>query len=296
MGDSSQRLHNLLTENRVFPPSEEFAAQANAGAELYDQADADRKAFWAQQAHRLHWDTDFNQVLDWSNAPFAEWFTGGKLNVAYNCVDRHVEDGHGDQVAFHWEGERGDTRTITYGVLQREVCKAANALLSLGLEAGDRVAIQLPMIPEAVFAMLACARLGMPHSVVFGGFSAESLRQRINDAKAKLVITADGQFRRGKAAPLKANAEEALQGTSTVQHVLVVKRTDIDIDWTDGRDLWWHEVVDQQSDQHTAQPFDSEHPLFILYTSGTTGSPKGILHTSGGFLTQAAYTHDVVFD
>ncbi|MCA1696915.1 MAG: AMP-binding protein, partial [Actinobacteria bacterium] len=211
MADSSQRLANLHTESRVFPPSEEFAAQANATAALYDQADADRDEFWAQQAHRLHWNTDFEQVCDWSNAPFAKWFVGGKLNVAYNCVDRHVEDGHGDQVAFHWEGEAGDTRTITYADLQREVCKTANALLSLGLQTGDCVAIQMPMIPEAVFAMLACARLGMPHNVVFGGFSAESLRQRINDAQAKLVITADGQFRRGKAAPLKANADEALK-------------------------------------------------------------------------------------
>ncbi len=296
MGEASQGLDNLLTESRVFPPDEQFAAQANATTALYDEADADREAFWAQQARRLHWDTDFAQVLDWSNAPFAKWFIGGRINVAYNCVDRHVADGHGDQVAFHWEGERGDTRTITYGQLQREVCKAANALLSLGLRAGDRVVIQLPMIPEAVFAMLACARLGMPHSVVFGGFSAESLRQRIDDTQAKLVITADGQFRRGQVAPMKANSDTALKGTSTVQHVLVVKRTGIDIDWVQGRDLWWHELVNQQSDQHTCQPFDSEHPLFILYTSGTTGKPKGILHTSGGYLTQAAYTHHVVFD
>jgi acetyl-CoA synthetase len=296
MGDPSQRLDNLLTENRAFPPNAQFAAQANATAELYDLADADREAFWAQQAHRLSWDTDFTQVLDWSNAPFARWFLGGRLNVAYNCVDRHVEDGHGEQVAFHWEGEPGDTRTITYAELQREVCKAANALLALGLQAGDRVAIQLPMIPEAVFAMLACARLGMPHSVVFGGFSAEALRQRVNDAQAKLVITADGQYRRGSAGPLKANADEALRGTSTVRHVLVVKRTNADIDWTEGRDLWWHELVDSQSDQHTCEAFDSEHPLYILYTSGTTGKPKGILHTCGGYLTHCAYTHHVVFD
>ncbi len=296
MGDSGQGLDNLLTESRAFPPSAEFAAQANAGAELYDEADADREAFWAAQARRLHWDTDFEQVLDWSNPPFAKWFVGGRLNVAYNCVDRHVENGHGEQVAFHWEGEPGDTRTITYADLQREVAKTANALSSLGLAAGDRVAIQLPMIPEAVFAMLACARLGLPHSVVFGGFSAEALRNRISDAQAKLVITADGQFRRGKAAPLKANADDAVQKTSTVRHVLVVRRTETDVDWTEGRDLWWHELVDAQSDQHTPEPFDSEHPLFILYTSGTTGKPKGILHTSGGYLTQCAYTHHVVFD
>ncbi len=229
------------------------------------------------------------------DAPFAKWFVGGQLNVAYNCVDRHVEAGYGGQVAYHWEGEPGDTRTITYAELQAEVCKAANALAELGVVAGDRVAIQLPMIPEAVFAMLACARLGAPHSVVFGGFSTHALRSRIEDAQAKVLITSDGQFRRGKPAPMKENADEAVTDTS-IEHVLVVRRTGTEVPWTEGRDIWWHDLVGRQSDQHMPEAFDSEHPLFILYTSGTTGDPKGILHTSGGYLTQAAYTHHVVFD
>src|SRR3954454_21710707 len=202
MTEQSPALDNLLTESRTFPPSDEFAGQANAKADLYAEADADREAFWAKQAERLTWDTKWTTVLDWTNAPFAKWFVGGKLNVAYNCVDRHVESGHGDQVAIHWVGEPGDTRTITYADLKREVSKAANALLSLGLDAGDRVAIYMPMVPEAIFSMLACARLGLVHSVVFGGFSAEALRSRIEDAQARLVITTDGQYRRGNPAPL----------------------------------------------------------------------------------------------
>ncbi|QGK68394.1 acetate--CoA ligase [Allosaccharopolyspora coralli] len=292
----SNTLDNLLSESRTFPPSAEFAARANASAELYAEAEADREAFWDKQAERLTWATKWNQTLDWSQAPFAKWFVGGELNVAYNCVDRHVEAGNGDRVAIHWEGEPGDSRAITYAELQREVSKTANALAELGVGAGDRVAIYLPMLPEAVFSMLACARLGALHSVVFGGFSSEALRSRINDAEAKVAITCDGQYRRGKAHPLKANVDEAVAGTPSIEHVLVVNRTGIDVDWHDGRDLWWHETVDKQSDQHTPEAFDSEHPLFILYTSGTTGKPKGILHTSGGFLTQAAYTHHHVFD
>ncbi|MGA6165672.1 acetate--CoA ligase [Amycolatopsis magusensis] len=296
MTEQSPALDNLLNESRTFPPSDEFAAQANATADLYAEADADREAFWAKQAERLHWETKWTQVLDWSDAPFAKWFAGGKLNVAYNCVDRHVDDGHGDQVAIHWVGEPGDTRDLTYADLKREVSRAANALASLGLVAGDRVAIQLQMVPEAIVAMLACARLGLTHSVVFGGFSPTALRSRVDDAQARVVITSDGQFRRGKAAPMKANVDEALEGAESVEKVIVVRRTETEVPWTEGRDLWWHELVDSQSEEHTPEAFDAEHPLYILYTSGTTGKPKGILHTSGGYLTQAAYTHHTVFD
>ncbi|MFI0468443.1 acetate--CoA ligase [Saccharopolyspora sp. 5N102] len=292
----SNTLDNLLTESRAFPPSQEFAAQANATSALYEEASADREAFWAKQAERLAWDTKWDQVLDWSNAPFAKWFVGGKLNVAYNCVDRHVEAGNGDRVAIYWEGEPGDSREITYAELQREVSRTANALVALGVGAGDRVAIYLPMLPEAIFSMLACARLGAMHSVVFGGFSSEALRTRINDAEAKVVITADGQYRRGKPMPLKANVDEAVAETPSVQHVVVVRRTGGEVAWDDSRDKWWDDVVAGQPDVHTPEAFDAENPLFILYTSGTTGRPKGILHTSGGYLTQVAYTHHNVFD
>jgi len=289
-------------EPSSYPPPAQFAAQANAGEALYREAEEDRLAFWARQAERLSWATPFTDVLDWSKAPFATWFVGGSLNVAYNCVDRHVEAGLGDRVAIHWEGEPGDSRALTYRELQTEVCKAANALTGLGLVAGDRVAIYMPLIPEAVIAMLACARLGLMHSVVFAGFTATALRARIADAQAKLVITSDGQFRRGKPAPLKDAADAAVEqgsagdGASSVEHILVVRRTGIDVPWTDGRDLWWHDVVDAASPEHAPQPFDAEHPLFLLYTSGTTGKPKGIMHTSGGYLTQASYTHNYVFD
>jgi acetyl-CoA synthetase len=280
-----------------YPPAADFVAQANATAALYDEAERDRLAFWGEQANRLAWETPFTEVLDWSQPPFAKWFVGGKLNVAYNCVDRHVEAGHGDRVAIHWVGEPvDDQRSITYAQLKDEVSKAANALTDLGLVAGDRVAIYLPMVPEAIVAMLACARLGVMHSVVFAGYSASALASRISDAEAKLVITTDGQYRRGKAVSLKDAVDAAVTDQPSVEHVLVVRRTGIDVDWTEGRDLWWHEVVDGASSSHTPEAFDSEHPLFLLYTSGTTGKPKGIVHSTGGYLTQASYTHYNVFD
>ena len=289
-------LDNLSVEDRTFAPSAEFAAQANLGEEAYARAADDPEAFWAEQAQHLTWTTPFTQVLDWSEPPHARWFADGTLNVAENCVDRHVRDGHGDTVAFHFEGEPGDGRSVTYAELLAEVSKAANALTELGVVAGDRVAIYLPMIPEAIVAMLACARLGAAHSVIFGGFSAEALRSRIGDAQARLVITSDGQYRRGQAVSLKAAVDEAVAAPdSPVEHVLVVRRTGIDVAWGE-KDVWWHDLVDGQSDQHEPQAFPAEQPLFILYTSGTTGKPKGILHTSGGYLTQAAYTHRVVFD
>lgn len=293
---SNESLANLLKEERRFAPPTELAGAANVTSDVYERARGDRPAFWAEQARRLAWTREPQEALDWSDPPFAKWFADGELNVAYNCVDRHVEAGNGDRVAIHFEGEPGDTRSLTYADLQHEVSKAANALTELGVEAGDRVAIYMPMIPETVVAMLACARVGAPHSVVFGGFSADALATRIADADARVVITADGGYRRGRPSALKPAVDEAVDRSPNVRSVLVVRRTGQDVAWNGERDVWWHDLVDRQPAQHTPRSFPAEHPLFILYTSGTTGKPKGILHTSGGFLTQVSYTHHAVFD
>jgi acetyl-CoA synthetase len=294
--ESDETLANLMHEQRRFPPEAGFSAQANATSSDYDEAAGDRLAFWARQAERLDWSHQWSEVLDWSNPPFAKWFVGGRLNAAYNCLDRHVAAGRGDKVAYYFEGEAGDTRTITYAQLTRMVCQAANTLTDLGVMAGDRVAIYMPMIPETVVAMLACARIGAPHTVVFGGFSADALRTRIHDCDARIVITSDGAFRRGKASGLKPAVDEALLDCPDVRNVLVVRRTGQEIGWTPGRDIWWHESVELASADHDAETFDAEHPLYVMYTSGTTGKPKGILHTTGGYLTACAYTHWAVFD
>ncbi|CAN5314769.1 acetate--CoA ligase [soil metagenome] len=294
-------LDNLLKENRRFEPPAAVAAHANVKADVYAAADADREEFWASAADRLSWAKRWDRVLDWDNPPFAKWFVGGKINASYNALDRHVLAGRGNRVAIHWVGEPADDRrTITYAELTDEVCRAANTLTDLGVGDGDRVAIYLPMIPEAVVAMLACARVGAIHTVVFGGFSAEALASRIEDCGAKLVITADGGYRRGAPSSLKPAVDEAVgiaaKAGHDVEKVLVVRRTGQDVGWDPARDVWWHESVATASAEHDPQAFDAEHPLFVMYTSGTTGKPKGILHTTGGYLTQAAYTHWEVFD
>ncbi len=289
-------LEALSSESRRFEPPAELAANGNVTADAYEQAAADRLGFWAEQAGRLQWATPWTEVVDWQR-PYAKWFVGGTLNVAVNCLDRHVAAGNGDRIALHWVGEPADdTRDLTYAELLRQVCMAANALTALGVQAGDRVCIYLPMVPEAVISMLACARIGAAHSVVFGGFSAQALVDRITDAGAKVVITADGGYRRGAPSALKPAVDEALERCPDVTSVLVVKRTRQDVAWVEGRDHWWSDVVDRQPESHQAQAFDAEQPLFLLYTSGTTGKPKGILHTSGGYLTQCAWTHWAVFD
>ena len=293
---SNHTIRELSHEDRTFDPPPEFAAQANVTAEEYTKADEDRIGFWAEKADRITWDTPFEETLDWSEAPFAKWYVGGKLNAAYNCVDRHVEAGLGDRVAYYFEGEGGDTRVITYSDLLREVSKTANALIELGVKTGDRVAIYMPMIPETVFAMLACARIGAPHTVIFGGFSDRAIADRVEDCGVEIVITSDGGYRRGKTNPLKATVDKALQDLPQVRNVLVVKRTGQDIDWHDDRDIWWHDLVERQSETHEPEFFDSEHPLYIMYSSGTTGKPKGIMHTTGGYMVGTSYTHWAVFD
>ena len=295
---SDNTIDSLLREIRVFAPPSHFVDNRIAQPELYQRAKDNRLQFWADTSRELlHWHTPFTEVLDWSRPPFARWFADGTLNVAYNCLDRHVLAGRGDRVALHFEGEPGDSLAITYAELTASVKRAANLLRSLGVNKGDRVVIYMPLIPEAVIAMLAVARIGAIHSVVFGGFSAESLRARIEDANASLVITADGGWRKGSVFPLKPAVDQALADSQhNVKRVLVVRRGGNEVTMLPGRDLWWHDEIAPMSDQHEAEAFEAETPLFILYTSGTTGKPKGILHTSGGYLTQATFTHKNVFD
>jgi acetyl-CoA synthetase len=287
----------LLAEHRAFPPPAEFRARAKVTDDsLYREAEADVEAFWKRQAEKyVSWSTPFDTVLEW-DLPFARWFGGGRLNVAYNCLDRHVEAGHGDRVAYHWEGEPGDTRTLTYAQLLEEVCRFANALKALGVRRGDRVGIYMPMIPELPVAMLACARIGAAHSVVFGGFSADAVRDRMNDAEARVIVTADEGWRRGNRVPLKANTDDALTDAPSIEHVVVVRRTGGDVAMQPGRDHWYHELIAEQPPTCEPEQMESEDLLFTLYTSGTTAKPKGIKHTTAGYLLYAMFTHDIVFD
>ena len=295
MSNDRPTIEALQVEERTFPPPAELAAAANAKADIYAQAAADPEAFWAEQAGTLDWIEPWAQVVDRSSHPFYKWFVGGKLNASVNCLDRHLAD-RGDKVAFHWEGEPGDERTLTYRELHAEVCRLANGLRELGVARGDRVAIYMGMVPELPMAMLACARIGAAHTVVFGGFSAESLRDRILDCDCRAVITADEGWRAGKRIPLKANVDAALVDCPDVKHSVVLKRTGGDVVWTEGRDVWYHDLVAEQPAECEPEAMDAEDLLYILYTSGTTGKPKGIVHTTGGYLTGVSATHRYVFD
>ncbi|MFA5566020.1 MAG: acetate--CoA ligase [Acidimicrobiia bacterium] len=295
MSDST--IANFQVEDRTFPPPADFAAQALVNDQsLYEEAAKDPDAFWARQARELlSWQKDFTKVSEW-DLPNAKYFADGELNVAENCIDRHVAAGLGDRVAIYWEGEPGDSRVITYADLLDEVSRFANVLKSLGINKGDRVAIYMPMIPELPIAMLACARIGAPHSVIFGGFSPDSITDRVNDAEARIIVTADAGFRRGVPSMLKPQVDLAIAGTPSVEHVVVVNRCDTDIHMEEGRDLWWHDLMASASNDCPAEPMEAEHLLYLLYTSGTTARPKGIMHTTGGYMTQVAFTHKYVFD
>jgi acetyl-CoA synthetase len=292
-------IESVLHENRLFPPPADFAARAAVTSfeeyeALYDRAAADPESFWAEQARNLDWFEPWETVLEW-NEPFAKWFVGGKINVSYNCLDRHLAT-RGDKTAFIWEGEPGETRTLTYADVHREVSKFANVMKSLGVETGDRVALYMPLVPELAIAMLACTRIGATHTVIFGGFSADAIRDRVNDCECKLIVTADGGYRRGSELRLKEIVDRAAESTASVEHVVVFRRTGSPIEMKPGRDLWWHDLMESAETDCPPAHLDAEHPLYILYTSGTTGKPKGILHTTGGYLTQAAYTTKLVFD
>jgi acetyl-CoA synthetase len=286
-----------MLEIEKFDPPEEFVKNALLNdPSIYEEADKDWKGWWLKQAKELHWFKEPNETVDESNPPFYKWFTDGKLNASYNCLDRHVEAGNGDRVAFHWRGEEGEERDLTYAELHTEVQKFANALKDLGVEKGDIVGIYLPMIPEVVIAMLACARIGAPHNVVFGGFSADAVKERMEFSEAKALVTVDGARRKGKVAPIKEQVDKVMKGLDTLKHIVVVKHTETDCDMQDGRDVWFHEVMEKADGECPAEELDAEHPLYVLYTSGSTAKPKGVLHTTGGYMTGVTATHKYIFD